>query len=275
MLDAGIDQAAGLRQRMGAAAQPHAGTLEATAASGLGVMYFPSQGKGTDLWVARLAQGLRAHGARPVVLDAAGGGMLARAMGAAVRLDMLAMLEGRAEFDEVSRKTRGGVHVLRADGGVEAFAATGAPPGQLFRGFGHLSHGFDTVLLVMPAGELACLATPASSVPIIAMHGGSQGLMRAYGLVKQLAAGFGYRRFAVVACTANARQAHDAHGRLSGAARAFLDVDTTLAGTLPDAGIEPHGAGAARLRELVATLLATAASRFDKDSSALPEPISN
>lgn len=241
MLDQGHDQAAGLRRMLGA--------------STMSLMAFPV-GEGTDeAWIAQLARALRGLGSRPVVMDASRGRVL-RAFGLRARYELLDLLQGQRRFDTVAESTRDGIYVMRADQGLEAFVASGAPSQQLFSGFARLSHGFDALMLAMPAHELACLASPAQAVPVIAMDSTDAGLTRAYATVKELASGFGYQRFAaVVRERAGGATAHGAHARLATVARSFLDAEVRLAGTLP-----ASGADLAALAELAQSLLHTAAT---------------
>lgn len=222
MLDCGLDQAAGLRGMM--------------APPPLGVLAFPMASAGRDGWIAQLAHALRGAGARPLVLDA-GRGAVASRFGLRLRHELIDLLEGGHDFEAVAQATHDGVYVLRGDRGVEAFVASGAPAGRLLGAFGRLSHGFDSLLLAMPARELACLAGPGGSVPVVGLDGGPGGLVRAYALVKQLAQEFGYRRFSCVlhgACEHAAVQRE--FGRLAAAAERFLRVEVALAGWLPPPG---------------------------------------
>ncbi len=255
MLDGGLDQAAGLRKGPRAPA--------------LNVMAIPATGDGSEAWVAHLAHLLRAMGSRPVVVDASRGAVVARSFGLNLRHELLDLLDGSAGFEAVAQATRDGVYVLRAERGIEAFVASGAPASELFTGFGRLSHGFDAVLLVMQPAELACLAAPANAVPVIALQGGDKGLVDSYGTMKQLSAGFGYNRFAVVTCGAGeAGEAEDAHTRLAMAARTFLNAEVSLAGALPVPGAMSHEPRAsARMAGLARTLLHTAATRFPRTES--------
>ena len=236
-----MDQAAGLRQMM--------------MAPPIGVLAFPMATPSREAWIAPLAHALRGFGGRPLVLDA-GRGTVASAFGLRLRHELIDLLEGAQDFDTVARATDDGVYVLRAARGVEAFVASGAPAARLLGSFGRLSHGFDHLMLAMPANELACLAGPAASVPVVGLDGGAGGLLRSYGLVKQLAQGFGYRRFTCVlhgACEQGAAQRE--YGRLAAAAEYFLDVEVTLAGRLPPPG-DPDRLSPMRLAD---ALLQTAA----------------
>jgi len=144
------------------------------------------------------------------------------------RRDLVELLQGTAHFDEVAQVSTEGVCLLRADDGVEAFVASGAPSAQLFTSFARLSHGFDTLLLAMPAGELACMVSPTEASPLIALTRDGQGLIDAYAGVKSLVE-FGFRRF-FVAWHADVQAA--AH-RLSDVARARLGAELLPAGALP------------------------------------------
>jgi hypothetical protein len=250
MLDGGLDQAAGLRAQ--------------AAPDGLALLALPVEpGEGVS-WVVQLARALRTSGTRPVVLDAVGDGMLTRAFGLGQpRRDLLDMLSGGQGFDAVAHSTADGIHVLRAERGVEAFVASGAAPHRLLAGFARLSHGFDALLLVMPPAELACLAAPARTVPVVVLQAGDRHLMGAYATVKQLAEGFGYRRFSVVTQGhADAATAREAHERFAMAAQHFLDVEANHAGSLPALRVPDP----AQRATLAASVLALA-SRFPRSGS--------
>lgn len=242
-----VDQAAGLRQM--------------AAAPGLSLMAFPLGGpaSGCAQWVGRLALMMRALGMKPVIVDASGG-QIALTLGVHCRLDLLDLLEGRNSFNEVAGSTADGVWVVRADRGVEEFVASGMSASHLFGGFAKLSQGFDSVLLAMPSQELASLAIPRTSVPVVGFDVGVSGMTQAYITVKQLAAQFGYSRFALALRGAEgAEEAKELHGRFAGTAREYLDVEVTLAGwTPPDTAYPVDFADA--LRHLCQNLLQTAAT---------------
>lgn len=243
MLERGLDQAAGLRRLM----------PEAEA----GLLAFPLAADQPARWIAQLAHALRALGRKPVVVDASRG-TLAGAFGLKPRHDLIDLMEGRQTFDQVAQCTADGIHVLRADRGVEAFVASGAPAGQLLGGFARLSHGFDEVLLAMPAPELACLAEPGARVPVVRLDAAaSRGAVDSYALVKELAEGFGYRRFACAVDGAqDDAQAADAHARLADTAHRFRQRCRTrrLAAGFPVGG----GAAAARIAQRLTRLAAPA-----------------
>lgn len=237
MLDRGLDQAAGLRRMMQPAPVrlwPLA-VLPGTAAR----------------WIAWLTRGLGELGRTPVVVDAARG-QAATAFGLVPRGDLLDLLEGRAPFDSVAQRSRDGIHVLRGDQGIEAFAGSGEPASRLLEAFGSLSHGFSDLLVAMPGPEMACLAAPADHVPVTTVDLSARGVMGSYALMKQLAAGFGYRRFACIATgAASEDEARAGFGRVSGAAHQFLDAEALWAGWLPPAGDARCAAEAARTAQVL------------------------
>lgn len=242
MLD-GIDQAEGLR-RLQVAQAP------------LGVLAFPLGGDASGTtWIAQLAHALRALGRKPVVLDG-GRGAVAGAFGLKLRHELLDMLKGARGFDEVAQATPDGVYVLRGDQGLEAFVTGGGPAARLFAGFSKLSHGFDSLLLAMPAAELASVAAPDRGVPVISLEARPGGRLDAYATAKQLAGVYGYRRFAcVVRGAINADQAADEHAVLADAADRFLGAQVALAGWLPATAAGREAA----LARTADTLLRTAA----------------
>ncbi len=241
MLDHGADQAAGLRRLR--------------AAPSLHLMAFPVTEDGGARWIAEVAHALRALGARPVVVDATRG-RLVRAFGLQPRHELMDLLDGSLRFEAVAQPTADGVWVLRADRGLEAFVASGAPAQQLFTSFARLSQGFDALLLAMPAHELACLADPSAVAPVIGLPTHDAGMTEAYATVKALASRYGYSRFAaVVRDVPGAASARGAHARLATVARSFLDAEVSFAGRLPAEG----DAGPA-LADLAQNLLHTAAT---------------
>ena len=250
MFEPGFDQASGLRRMV---APPTANEL--------GLMAFPLALGMPAQWIARLAHALRALGARPVVIDAghnaAGEAGLSRALGLDLQYDLLDYLHGAASFDAVAGVTPDGVHVLRAEQGIEAFVASGAPARQLYGALAQMTHGFDVAILAMPAGELACMADPLCAVPVLPLEPGEEGLVRTYTALKQLAEGFGYSRFALVGCDGEGpmHTARD-HHRIAGIARTYLNADVSLAGALP---VDGYGTPAG-LARLAGTLISTAAT---------------
>ncbi|MBL0421441.1 hypothetical protein JI739_13875 [Ramlibacter sp. AW1] len=239
MLDHGLDQAAGLRRLRGAAPS---------------LLAFPVGEKDDDAWIAQLAGGLRQLGRRPLLVDASRG-RVSGALGLRVRHDLLDLLQGRRSFTAVARSTREGIPVVRADRALEAFAATGARPRELFAALLNLGDGFDALLLAMPARELACLASPAQVVPVVSPEASEAGLTEAYATIKQLACDFGYQRFAAVMRETSAAAAAQLHGRLADVARSFLRAEVRWAGCVP-----APGAGAAALGDLARRLLDHAAT---------------
>ena len=223
MLDHGMDQAAGLRRWV----------EQAPAGPRLVALALPEEGGGDD-WIAGMAHALRAAGARPVVVDASRGRLM-QAFGLRPRHDLIDLLQGSLAFEHVACRTDDGVYVVRADRGVEAFVASGAPPQQLFAGFTRLSQGFDAILLAMPLHELACLAPPPQAVPVLALEPGEEGLTRAYATVKALGTGYGYSRFAPVLQRADGAAAH---ARLAQAAQRFLRAEVLPGAHLPAAAAE-------------------------------------
>lgn len=249
MFEPGHDQASGLRRMVAPSSPP----------SGLGLMAFPLALGMPAQWIARLAHALRALGARPLVIDAGRGCHLSQALGLELRLDLLDYLHGAASFDAVAGVTPDGVHVLRAEQGIEAFVASGAPARQLFGALAQLAHGFDVAILAMPADELACMADPGCAVPVVALEPGEEGLVRTYTTLKQLAEGYGYHRFVLVGCDGNGPTPprdgyHRGHDRIAGIARTYLNAEVSLAGALPVDGCgTPAG-----LARLAGTLYSTA-----------------
>ncbi|MES2423168.1 MAG: hypothetical protein V4562_01960 [Pseudomonadota bacterium] len=243
MLDQGQDQAAGLRRRMGRPA--------------LNLMAFPLLERDShgSAWVGQVARTLHSLGSRALVVDASGG-EVARALGVArPARELMDLLTGRLPFDAVAQVTREGVHVIRADAGLDAFVAQGGVPQDLLRGFADLSHAFDVLLLAMPAGELACLTSPAQTVPVMVADAGPEGVKRAYATIKQLSAEFGYSQFALALRGAGGQsEALAVHARMAQAARTFLNAGVTLAGWIPAATVSGTDMQSA-LQRLVQTLL--------------------
>jgi flagellar biosynthesis protein FlhG len=218
MLDRGCDQAEGLRRLM--------------APQTFNLMALPVSAATDDGWIPLLAHALRMLGARPIVLDGSRG-RLARAFGVQPRYELLDLLEGSRSFDAVAHSTPDGVYLIRADRGLDAFVATGADCSALARGFARMPQAFDVFLLALPAGELASLAAPSNTVPVIALDGSDAGLARGYQVIKELSSRFGYRRFAtVVREERGAVRARSIHARLMTVARGFLDVEVAFAGGL-------------------------------------------
>ena len=204
---------------------------------------------------------MRALGRRPVVLDGTAG-EVSRALGTSSRKDLIDLLTGQATFDDVAQPTSDGIYVLRAEEGIDAFVASGAPAKDLFDGFARLSHDFDALLLVMPTAELACLANPRESVPVVAFEAGAADIASTYLVVKHLCTTFGYARFSLVVHGADGHgHAVQEHIRFAQAAKEFLNVDVAFAGWTP---VNAHDAkdpmGAMALRRIAGALLKSASS---------------
>ena len=248
MLDQGRDQAAGLRRLMGRPA--------------LNLMAFPLSAQDAlgGAWVGQVARTLQSLGSRALVVDASGG-EVARALGVArPARELMDLLAGSHRFDDVATVTREGVYLVRADAGLDAFVASGGAPQDLLRGFADLSHGFDVLLLAMPANELASLTSPTNTVPVMVTDAGPEGVQQAYATIKQLSADFGYGQFALALRGAvGPSEALAVHARVAHAARTFLNAGVSLAGWVPAAaagGAATHAA----LERLVQSLLETAST---------------
>jgi len=238
MLDAGLDQAAGLRRLLA----PRALRVHAFALA----RHQPAH------WIAWLAIALAGLGRKPVVLDGAGGA-LTRCFGLRLRHELADLLQGRERFEHAAG-CASGVHVLRAERGLEAFAASGQPAQQLLQAFAGLPEAFDDLLLALPPAELACFAAPGHTVPVLAAVAGRTGAVDSYAMAKQLAEGFGYRRFAcVVLGAAGEAQARAEHARLAQAAQRFLQAEVAWAGWLPASGLGAPRAAAGCAQLLLAT----------------------
>jgi len=236
MLDAGHHQAAGLARALA----PRTPNLLA----------FPLADGQPVHWIARIAQGLRACGRKPLLLDAYGG-LVAFSLGSRPQHDLIELLRGERDFDEVALCTPDGVWVLRGERGIDAFAQSGEPPSRLLSAFANLSQGFDDVLLAMPAGEIASMAPPQLVVPVIGLDAGSTSLVACYGQVKQLATEFGFRRFAcVIHGEPSVTQAAEQCGRLADTLSDFLGVDLRFG-----AWLAPDGANAEALAIAAEALL--------------------
>jgi len=224
VLDGGSDQAQGLREAAGAG-------LPALIACPLDASH-PAQ------WVAQLALGLRLRGRRPIVLDASGG-LVASSLGLRLQGELLDLLQGERQFDQVAQATADGVWAMRGERGIEFFVASGLRTQRLLEAFAKLSHGFDDVLLAMPVDELASMAPPGAHVPVVGVDGGYRGLVGAYGVVKRLAGRFGYRRFMCLAHgAASAQQALGDCARVARVARQHVraELELVLAGVIPAPG---------------------------------------
>src|SRR5690606_36476573 len=155
------------------------------------------------------------------------------------------------DFDRVAQRSRDGVHVLRGDHGIEAFAGSGEPADRLLAAFGALSHGFTDLLLAKPGPEIACVAAPAAHVPVLTVDVAGRGVMGSYALIKQLAGEFSYRRFAcIVTGAASEDEARAGLGRVDGAARQILGAEASWAGWMPPAA-DGRGAEASRAAQVL------------------------
>ncbi|HEY4371376.1 MAG TPA: hypothetical protein VGN52_05610 [Burkholderiales bacterium] len=187
---------------------------------------------------ALLARELAATGRRVILLDESGAA--ARPLGVKPRHDLLALIEGREEFDGVALKAAPNLRYVAATAGLPALIGAEAAGDPFFAGFLNLAEPADTLVLnlvgtLTPAGGLWLPAPAASAANLIVAGVGDNDLTAAYAAIKQAhAASANAPVFRVlVSGAASERAARAVCAKIAEAARRFLAVPVEYAGNVP------------------------------------------
>ena len=220
MLDAGRDQAFGLRQlfvRPSLRVLPVVGE-HARAQSGA--------------FVLNLAAALSRLGCRPIVIDGMRDGVAA-SLGNAQRLDLADLLEGRREFCAVAMRSREGLCVLPAARGLAGLTRDAAVAEATFSAIASLEEGFDIAILHAPGATLGALFSGQMAETVMLCGPGEDDLTATYGRLKSMANDHGLSRFRVVFDQVQAPAATERrHRRLASAANRFLSVAVEFGGEI-------------------------------------------
>ncbi|MDB5805691.1 MAG: hypothetical protein JWN73_3013 [Betaproteobacteria bacterium] len=189
---------------------------------------------------ALLARELAAGGRQVILLDESGAA--AQALGARPRHDLLALIEGRQEFDGVALRIAPGLRYVAAAAGLPALIAADAAGSQFFEGFLNLAEPADTLVLnlvgtLTPAGGLWLPVPTNSSINLLVAGVGDSDLTAAYAAIKQAYAGAAVQpAFRVlINGAASERAARAVCAKIAEAARRFLAVQVEYAGHVPPA----------------------------------------
>ena len=187
---------------------------------------------------ALLARELAASGQRVILLDESGAA--ARPLGARPRHDLLALIEGKHEFDGVAVRTAPNLRYVAVAAGLPSLIAADAAGDQFFGGFLNLSEPADLLVLNLvgtlnPAGNLWLPALAASSANLLVAGVGDSDLTAAYAAIKQAYAGAAATpAFRVlVNGAASERAARAVCAKIAEAARRFLALQVDYAGNVP------------------------------------------
>jgi len=239
------DQAAGLRRMLAHTrlrVLPLASTLERGAQAVLAL---------------HLGAALSQLGQRVVLLDASRGD-LAQVMGLRPRHELLHLLQGERDFDEVVLEGPDGLRLVPAARGVEAMTKDDAGGwSELFGAFAGLRDPADLVLVNCPAGEArtACRIAGGAHEVVLALETGAQAVTGAYALMKAALRSDGQRRYRLLFNEVpEGVDPAPLHARMEEAARRFLGGELNLGGALPR---EPALAPARPQAPLRNTLLAS------------------
>lgn len=187
---------------------------------------------------ALLARELAAAGRNVILLDESG--TAARPLGVKPRHDLLALIEGREEFDGVALKAAPSLRYVAAAAGLPALIGADAAGEPFFSGFLNLSEPADTLVLnlvgtLTSSGALWLPTGAASSAHLMISGVADSDLTAAYAAIKQAHAGSSsapaFRL--LISGAASERAARAVCAKVSEAARRFLAVQVEYAGNVP------------------------------------------
>ena len=227
-MDRAPDQAAGLRRMLARSNMrviPLASVLERPAQARLAV---------------HLAAGLGQLGNRVVILDASKGDV-PNAVSQRPRYELLHLLQGEKDYDDVVLFGPDGVRIVPATRGIESMEhADDTGWSELFGAFTALSEAPDVVLLNCAPGDAhpACRAAGGTHEVVLALNGSPDSVTAAYTLIKTGVRADGQRRYRLVfADTPADFDAAPLAARMIDAARRFLGADLRPGGVLPRDGV--------------------------------------
>jgi MinD-like ATPase involved in chromosome partitioning or flagellar assembly len=195
-----------------------------------------SQGQGAC--VGQIALGLARCGRSVVLLDAVGTAMAGR--GFRPQADLISMIQGEREFNEVAVRCAPGLRAVAAIEGLPALVAADAASTDFFSGFMRLDEPADMVVVNLPAapplegGRWLPLVSDQAEA-LLVMGAGEKSLTAAYASIKQAAATprEGSAAFRVLVNGADGeRDARAACRQLSDTARRFLGATVGYCGNV-------------------------------------------
>ena len=217
---------------------------------------------------ALLAREFAAAGSRTVLLDEAGSAL--RALGLKPQHDLLALVDGELEFDNVAIEANPQLRCVAAGAGLPALIAADAAGEPFFAGFLRLATPAET-LVVNLAGTACASGAPwlpifdAPATVLLVVGTGARDLTGAYAAIKQANAGATAQPLfrVLVNGAANEREARALAGKIAAAAQRFLGARVMYAGFVPvTAGGAPLGRALASQRHPEA---AQAISQLSRD----------
>jgi flagellar biosynthesis protein FlhG len=222
MFEARHDQAMGLRRLFGT--------------PGIRVLPFAcgAQPGGSAGFVLNLAAALYRLGRRPIVLDG-DRGLLAPTLGLRARYDLVHLLAGEREFEDVAMRAIEGFSVMPAARGLSELVRNGSCGRALFTGFARLADPFDTILLCADPGMLAPLIGSQAGEAALVSGTDPRAIADAYARIKALRTVYGQDRFRIFYHrAASPSAAADSHERIASTASRFLGAAVAFGGVIED-----------------------------------------
>lgn len=222
MFERGRDQAAGLRRMFGrrdVRVLPIAGNDRSGAQA---------------VFVLNFAAALARMGRRAIVLDGERG-MVAPTLGLKARYDLVHLLSGEREFDDVAMRSAEGFWVMPAARGLAELLRSGLDGEQLFAGFAKLTEPFDDVVLYAGTDTVAELLAARTQEATLVCGTDARQLAATYSRIKSMRQEYGFTQFRVVYHQADSPSAAAAcHERLASAAGRFLHASIEFGGAVED-----------------------------------------
>ena len=215
------DQAAGLRRMLARASMrvlPLVSVLERAAQARFAVHF---------------AAALSQRGARVMIVDASRG-YVSVALGLRPRFELLHLLEGEKNFDEVVLDGPDGLRIVPAARGIESMRhADDTGWRELFGAFAALGDAPDLILLNCASADwrAACRAAGGVDEVVLALETGAESITAAYAMIKATLRSEGQRRYRLL--FADAPLDFDAASlaeRMRDAAQRFLGVELRTGG---------------------------------------------
>lgn len=200
-----------------------------------------------------LAAALAQRGESTVILDASRGDV-SSALGLRPRHELLDLLQGARNFDEVVLEGPDGVRILPAARGIESMEhADDTGWNELFGAFASLGNAPDLVLLNCAPGDThpGCRASGGVHEVVLALETGAEAVTATYAMIKAAMRSEGQRCYRLLFVEAAADfDVMSLYERMNGAAQRFLGIELRAGGVLAR---EPALRRAASARQTIVT----------------------
>ncbi len=255
MLDAGLDQASGLRR-----------LFARRMLRVLPVATDPLEPDSSQ-FVVNLAAALSRTGWNPIVIDGLRDGVAAQ-LGMDLPLELADLLEGHRSFASVAQHSTEGFCVLPAPRGLSQLARDPAAAEAVFGAIASLEESFDIALVSATGPTLGALLGRREAETALRCGPDDDDLTATYARLKSLVTAHGLSRFRVVFdhAATPAEIAHR-HRRLAGAARRFLAAAVEYGGSIAP-GDDQRLAARARASVFAVAAQGSAARAFERIASA-------